>query len=71
MVENILPSENKGKLFEFFAHSFKTKTSLFISKDSLWKKSRTVEAETASAVKDIFINMINYINKEYTAHYLK
>ena len=71
MVENILPSENKGKLFEFFAHSFKTKTSLFISKDSLWKKSRTVEAETASAVKDILINMINYINKEYTAHYLK
>lgn len=71
MVENILPSENKGNLFEFFAHSFKTRTSLFISKDSLWKKSRAVEVTTASAVKDHLINMINYINKEYTANYFK
>lgn len=71
MVENILPSENKGKLFEFFAHSFKTRTSPLISKDSLWKKSRTVEVTTASAVKDHLINMINYINKEYTANYFK
>src|SRR5690606_6960930 len=47
MVENILPSENKGKLFEFFAHSFKTRTSHFISTDSLWKKSRAVEVKTA------------------------
>ena len=71
MVENILPSENKGKLFEFFAHSFKTRTSPLISKDSLWKKSRAVEVTTASAVKDHLINMINYINKEYTANYFK
>lgn len=71
MVENILPSENKGKLFEFFAHSFKTRTSPLISKDSLWKKSRAVEVTTAAAVKDHLINMINYINKEYTANYFK
>lgn len=71
MVENILPSEHKGKLFEFFAYSFKTKTAPLISKDSLWKKSRTVEIKTASAVKDHLINMINYINKEYTANYSK
>lgn len=71
MVENILTSENKGKIFEFFAHSFKTKNSPFISKDSLWKKSRTVEVATASAVKNLLINMINRINKEYTANYSK
>ena len=71
MVENILPSENKGKLFEFFAHSFKTRTSPLISKDRLWKKSRAVEVTTAAAVKDHLINMINYINKEYTANYFK
>lgn len=61
----ILPVENVGKTFEFFARHFKTPNANFISTQSLQKKSTTVEFETAKRIKGRLIEMINSVNKDF------
>ena len=62
---NLLPKDNIGKTFSFFSKKFQTPNTIFISAESLQKKSSTVEFATATKVKGILISMINWINTNY------
>lgn len=67
---NLLPKEHIGKTFTFFSKNFKTSHAVFISAESLQKKSTTVEFATATKVKGILISMVNWLNKNYnTSNY--
>ncbi|MBD1429784.1 hypothetical protein [Sphingobacterium litopenaei] len=67
MEVNLIPKENVGKTFSFFAKYFKTPSVNFISSESLQKKSSTVEFSTARKMKAYLIEMVNWINKNYNA----
>jgi hypothetical protein len=61
----ILLKENLGELFSFFAAHFYTPKTLYISAESLQKKSSDVEFSTALKLKGILIAMLNYLNANF------
>lgn len=65
MEKGLLPKDNVGKLFHFFAANFQTSQTTFISAESLQKKSTDVEFATAVKLKGHLINMLNWLNENY------
>lgn len=63
--KGLLAKENIGELFKFFAGHFYTPNTLYISPDSLQKKSTDVEFATAQKLKGHLIGMINWLNTNY------
>lgn len=63
--KGFLVKENLGELFKFFAGHFYTPNTLYISPDSLQKKSTDVEFATAQKLKGHLIGMINWLNTNY------
>ncbi|QEM06189.1 hypothetical protein DIU31_022705 [Mucilaginibacter rubeus] len=63
--KGFLAKENLGELFKFFAGHFYTPNTLYISPDSLQKKSTDVEFATAQKLKGHLIGMINWLNANY------
>jgi hypothetical protein len=63
----LLPKENVGQVFTFFATHYSAKQALFISAESLQKKSTDVEHLTAQKMKGHLIWMINWINEHFSA----
>ncbi|MCA5004065.1 PH domain-containing protein [Sphingobacterium bovistauri] len=65
-----LPKDNFRKTFGFFTKHFRTASTVFMSRDSLQKKSSDVEFATALKVKSILLDMVNIVNKNHNAsHY--
>jgi ribosomal protein S17E len=60
-----LGKEHIGELFTFFANHFYTPHTLFMSAESLQKKSTDVEFSTAQKMKAHLISMINWLNTHY------
>lgn len=63
--KGLLVREHLGDLFTFFATHFYTPNTLYISADSLQKKSTDVEFGTAKKVKGHLIEMLNWLNTNY------
>lgn len=63
--KGLLPKENIGELFNFFATHFSTPQTSFISAESLRKKSTDVEFSTAQKLKGHLIGMLNWLNENY------
>jgi len=63
--KGILLKENIGELFNFFATHFYTPQTMFISSESLRKKSTDVEFSTAQKLKAHLITMLNWLNENY------
>ncbi len=63
--KGLLPKENVGDLFSFFAQHFFTPHTLFMSADSLQKKSTDVEFSTAQKMKGQLIGMLNWLNSNF------
>ncbi|MCW3118111.1 MAG: hypothetical protein JWM28_2193 [Chitinophagaceae bacterium] len=63
--KGLLPKENVGDLFSFFALHFYTPNTVFMSADSLQKKSTDVEFSTAQKMKGQLIGMLNWLNSNF------
>lgn len=63
--KGILLKENLGGLFSFFANHFYTPKTLYISAESLQKKSSDIEFSTALKLKGVLIAMLNYLNANF------
>lgn len=63
--KGLLLKENIGELFNFFAAHFYTPQTMFISAESLRKKSTDVEFSTAQKLKANLISMLNWLNENY------
>jgi hypothetical protein len=63
--KGLLAKEHLGDLFTFFATHFYTPNTLFISADSLQKKSTDVDFSTAKKLKGHLIEMLNWLNTNY------
>ncbi|WP_141814156.1 hypothetical protein [Arcticibacter tournemirensis] len=63
--KGLLLKENIGELFNFFAAHFYTHQTMFISAESLRKKSTDVEFSTAQKLKAHLIAMLNWLNENY------
>lgn len=63
--KGLLQKENIGELFNFFATHFYTPQTMFISPESLRKKSTDVEFSTAQKLKSNLIAMLNWLNENY------
>jgi hypothetical protein len=63
--KGLLPKENVGDLFSFFALHFYTPHTLFMSAESLQKKSTDVEFSTAQKMKGQLIGMLNWLNSNF------
>lgn len=63
----LLPKEHVGQVFTFFATHYSAKQALFISAESLQKKSTDVEYLTAQKMKGHLIWMVNWLNEHYSA----
>ncbi|NHA05513.1 hypothetical protein G7092_17010 [Mucilaginibacter sp. HC2] len=63
--KGLLPKENVGDLFSFFALHFYTPHTLFMSAESLQKKSTDVEFSTAQKMKGHLIGMLNWLNSNF------
>ena len=63
--KGLLFKENIGDQFSFFATHFYTAQTMFISADSLRKKSTDVEFSTAQKIKAYLISMLNWLNENY------
>ncbi|CAN5456934.1 hypothetical protein BH09BAC6_BH09BAC6_18350 [soil metagenome] len=63
--KGLLPKENVGDLFHFFALHFYTPHTLFMSAESLQKKSTDVEFSTAQKMKGQLIGMLNWLNANF------
>jgi len=63
--KGLLPKENVGDLFSFFALHFYTPNTTFISAESLQKKSTDVEFSTAQKMKGQVIGMLNWLNSNF------
>ncbi|MGF7079743.1 hypothetical protein [Mucilaginibacter sp. UYCu711] len=61
----LLLKEHVGEIFIFFATHFYTNNALFISPQSLQKKSTDVEFATAQKLKKQIIGMLNWLNTNY------
>lgn len=66
MERGIIPKEDIGKTFSYYAKHFRTPNTSFISADSLQKKSSDVEFSTAKKMKGHLIGMINWLNEHYS-----
>jgi hypothetical protein len=69
--KGLLMKENIGELFSFFATHFYTPQTLFISAESLRKKSTDVEFATAQKLKANIIAMLNWLNEHYNLNNYK
>lgn len=65
MEKGLLPKEEVGKTFAFYARHFSTTKTPFISAESLQKKSTDVEFSTAKKMKGHLIGMVNWLNEHY------
>lgn len=65
IIVGVIPNEDIGKIFVFFARHFYTKNAQFISSDSLQRKSTDVESSTAKKIKSILISKVNWLNKYF------
>ncbi len=63
--KGLLLKENIGEIFNFFAAHFYTPQTMFISSESLRKKSTDVEFSTAQKLKAHLIAMLNWLNENY------
>ncbi|MEJ5962889.1 hypothetical protein [Pedobacter immunditicola] len=63
--KGLLLKENIGEVFNFFAAHFYTPQTMFISSESLRKKSTDVEFSTAQKLKAHLIAMLNWLNENY------
>lgn len=63
--KGLLAKESVGELFKFFAAHFYTPNTLYISAESLQKKSTDVEFATAQKLKAHLIGMLNWLNTNY------
>lgn len=63
--KGLLLKENIGELFNFFAAHFYTPQTMFISPESLRKKSTDVEFSTAQKLKAHLIAMLNWLNENH------
>lgn len=63
--KGLLLKENIGGTFNFFAAHFYTPQTMFISAESLRKKSTEVEFSTAQKLKAHLIAMLNWLNENY------
>ncbi len=63
--KGLLLKENIGELFNFFATHFYTPQTMFISPESLRKKSTDAEFSTAQKLKAHLIAMLNWLNENY------
>lgn len=63
--KGLLLKENIGEVFNFFAAHFYTPQTMFISAESLRKKSTDVEFSTAQKLKAHLIAMLNWLNENY------
>lgn len=63
--KGLLMKDNVGGTFAFFARHFHTPKTLFISAESLQKKSTDVEFATAKKLKGYLISMLNWLNEHY------
>ncbi|MGF7028710.1 MULTISPECIES: hypothetical protein [Sphingobacterium] len=70
MERGIIPKEDIGKTFSYYAKHFRTPNTSFISAESLQKKSLDVEFSTAKKIKGHLIGMVNWLNENYnTSNY--
>lgn len=70
MEQGIIPKEEIGKTFSYYAKHFRTPSTPFISAESLQKKSTDVEFATAKKIKTHLIGMVNWLNENYnTSNY--
>lgn len=70
MEQGIIPKEDVGKTFSYYAKHFRTPNTPFISPESLQKKSTDVEFATARKMKGHLIEMVNWLNERYnTSNY--
>ncbi len=70
MEQGIIPREDVGKTFSYYAKHFRTPHASFISAESLQKKSTDVEFATAKKMKSQLIGMVNWLNEHYnTSNY--
>lgn len=65
MERGLLPKEEVGKAFAYYARHFRTPKTPFISPESLQKKSTEVEYSTAKKMKGHLIGMVNWLNEHY------
>src|SRR5690606_18764633 len=65
MEKGLLPKEDIGKTFSYYARHFRTPKTPFISAESLQKKSSDVEFSTAKKMKGHLIGMVNWLNEHY------
>lgn len=65
MEKGLLPNEEVGKTFAYYARHFSTPKTPFISAESLQKKSTDVEFSTAKKMKSHLIGMVNWLNERY------
>lgn len=65
MEKGLLPKEEVGKTFAYYARHFSTPRTPFISAESLQKKSTDVEFSTAKKMKGHLIGMVNWLNEHY------
>lgn len=65
MEKGLFLKENIGEAFSFFATHFYTPQTMFISAESLRKKSTEVEFNTAQKLKAQLIGMLNWLNENY------
>lgn len=65
MEKGLLPKEEIGKTFAYYARHFSTPKTPFISAESLQKKSTDVEFSTAKKMKSHLIAMVNWLNEHY------
>ena len=66
MENGLLPKEEVGKTFAYYARHFSTPKTPFISAESLQKKSTDVEFSTAKKMKGHLIGMVNWLNEHYS-----
>ncbi|VTP91609.1 hypothetical protein [Sphingobacterium daejeonense] len=63
MEKGIIPKEDVGKTFAYYAQHFRTPKTPFISAESLQKKSTNIEYATAHKLKGHLIGMVNWLNE--------
>ncbi|MEN5196965.1 hypothetical protein [Sphingobacterium faecium] len=68
MEKGLLPKENVGKIFAYYARHFRTPNTPFISAENLQRKSSVVEFTTAKKIKGHLIGMVNWLNEHYNTN---
>lgn len=68
MERGILPKEDVGRTFAYYARHYRTPKTPFISAESLQKKSTNIEYSTANKVKGHLIGMVNWLNEHHNTH---